>query len=278
MITLGKFNKLKVISQDHLGFILNDDENVAVFLPKMEAPADIKIDDEISVFVYSDADHDFIATTREPFIQLNEFGCLRVKSVNDFGAFLDWGIPKDLFLPYAEQRSKMSASQRHIVYLYFDEKSGRLAASAKIHKFINPNPTDIKIGQEVELLIGDRSDLGQSVIVNNQYKGLVFENEIFKFTRKGDKTKGFVKFIREDGKLDILLEPIGFAKIEGSEQVILDYLKKHNGFAEFNDESDPDDIKYEFQMSKKSFKKAIGILFKKRLIKIEKDGIHLVQP
>ncbi len=278
MIEIGKKNILRALRLTPPGMFLTDgDGEEVVLLPNKYIPESLKVEEEIEVFIYRDSEDRIIATTLEPKIKLNEIACLEVKDVNDHGAFLDWGLEKDLMVPYREQLRKMKAGEKYLVYLYVDEDSNRLAATSKIDRFLEAFELTVQIGDEVDLLIGDTSDLGVNVIINGIHKGLIYKNEIFKKINIGDKVKGFIKDIRENNKIDVSLQLQGHLNIEPSAEIVLEKLKASKGFLKLNDGSDPDDIMRVLQMSKKTFKKAIGTLFKQRLISIEEDGIYLLK-
>ena len=278
MIELGKINKLKAIRLTPPGMYLAEEgnEEEVVLLPNKYIPKELREDQEIDVFIYRDSEDRLIATTLEPKIKLNEIACLEVKEVNDHGAFLDWGLEKDLMVPYREQQKKMHAGEKYLVYLYLDEDTDRLAATSKIDRFLEWDDLTVRIGDKVELLIGESTDLGVNVIINNIHKGLIYRNEIFKKIFPGDKTIGYIKDIRDDGKIDVSLQIQGYRNIDPSAELVLEKLKANKGFLKLNDASDPEDIMHKLQMSKKTFKKAIGSLFKQRLIAIEEDGIYLL--
>lgn len=276
MIEIGKQNRLIVLRNTSVGLYLGDEEGQDILLPIKYIPQGIDINDEIDVFVYRDSEDRLIATTLEPRIQLNSFASLRVKDVNDFGAFLDWGLEKDLMVPYREQTTRMRVGQYQIVYLYVDETTGRLAASNKLDRFLDDEPVGLTEGQKVDLLIWTETDLGYNVVINQKYKGLLYKNQIFSVVEPGDEVTGYIKHIREDHKIDVTLQQQGFANIEVNAQLVLDKLKKNKGFLALTDDSSPEDIMDELQMSKKTFKKAIGTLYKQKLIVLEEKGITLV--
>jgi predicted RNA-binding protein (virulence factor B family) len=277
MIENGKYNTLTVLRITPPGIYLGNDVNDdVVLLPNKYIPVGLEVGHKISVFIYRDSEDRLIATTLEPKIKLNEFASLEVKEVNDIGAFLDWGLEKDLMVPYREQKHKMRKGEFYIVYLYLDEETDRLAATSKIDRFLIKETNELYIGEKVDLLIGDTTDLGVNVVINGKYKGLLYRNEIFKKIYPGDATVGYVKAIREDFKIDISLQPQGVQNIDVSAEAVLNKLKASKGFLSLNDSSDPDQIMHKLQMSKKSFKKAIGTLFRQRLISIEEDGIYLL--
>jgi predicted RNA-binding protein (virulence factor B family) len=277
MIEIGKYNKLKAIRLTPPGMYLGkENEKEVVLLPNKFIPNDFEVNQEIEVFIYNDSEDRIIATTQEPKIKLHEFACLEVKDVNRNGAFLDWGLEKDLMVPYSEQQVPMREGEYYLVYLYFDDKSNRLVATSKIDRFLEKEQITVKPGDQVDLLIGEDTDLGMNVIINNIHKGLIYHNEIFRDIYPGDRIAGYVKQVREDKKIDVSLQQQGYGNIDPSAEIILEKLRTSDGFLNLNDDSDPEDIQEELQMSKKTFKKAIGALYKQRLIVIEEDGIRLV--
>ncbi|MEQ8715009.1 MAG: S1-like domain-containing RNA-binding protein [Cyclobacteriaceae bacterium] len=276
MIAIGKYNTLRIERFAPPGLYLEDEEGEEVLLPNRWITDEMKADDELEVFIYKDSEDRIIATTEKPYIFRDEFGYLEVKQVTPIGAFLGWGLDKDLLVPFKEQRAKMREGGRYLVYLYLDVETWRLSASAKIQKYIETEDIELEEGEEVDLLICERTDLGVKVIINNLYHGLLYNNEIFKEVRTGDKTTGYVKTIREDGKIDVALEKQGYKSVEPNAQRILDLLSQNEGFLPLHDKSDPEKIKYQLGMSKKLFKKAIGALYKDKRIVIEEKGIRLV--
>lgn len=277
MIRIGKYNTLTILRETPVGLYLGDDDEY-VLLPNKYVPMQYEIGQQADVFVYLDHEERKVATTLEPYIYLNEFALLRVNYTNEFGAFLDWGMEKDLFVPFAEQARKMEQGKRYIVYMYLDEQSKRLVGSSKTNQFLDNENLTVQEGEEVEILITHITDAGINVIINEQHKGLVFQNEVFNENiRPGDRLLAYIKKIRPGNKIDVSLEKPGYEKIEPNAQKILDELKASRGFLRLNDNSSPDDIKTILKMSKKTFKKAIGSLYKDRLIEIKDDGIHLVK-
>lgn len=278
MIYLGEYNSLKIVRQTDNGVYLTDEENSGeVLLPNKFVPETWDVGDVIQVFIFKDSEDRITATTDKPLIKLNEFACLQVRDVNDFGAFLNWGLDKDLLVPFKEQPGKMIPGNWYIVHLYLDEQTNRLAASARYQKFLQKQFIRLQAGEAVDLLIDDQTELGINVIINNRYRGLIYQNEIFEKLRRGDRRKGYVKLVRPDGKIDVTLQKTGYAKIEPNGEKILAQLKANHGYLLLTDKSDPDDIAEVLKMSKKTFKKAIGTLYKQRLIRLEEDGIYLVQ-
>jgi predicted RNA-binding protein (virulence factor B family) len=278
MFEIGKYNKLRALRLTPPGMFLGKDgEDEVVLLPHRYIPSTLVVDDEIEVFIYLDSEDRLIATTQTPKVQLNQFACLEVKDVNSVGAFLDWGLEKDLMVPFSEQKKNMKRGESYLVYLFLDNESNRLVASSKIDPFLEKEIIELNEGDEVDLLIGESSEIGVNVIINNRYKGLIYHNEIFKNIYPGDKTKGYIKTIREDNKIDVSLQQQGAKNVDPTAEFILQKLKANDGFLDLNDDSDAGEIMVRLQMSKKSFKKAVGLLYKKRLIVLEQDGIRLVQ-
>ncbi len=276
MIELGNYNTLKILRGTSVGLFLGDEDVDDLLLPTKYAPKDFEIGEELRVFCYLDHEERPIATTLTPFIKRNDFGFLRVAEVNDFGAFMDWGLEKHLLVPFREQRSKMISGQWYVVHCYLDEKSFRLVASTRLNKFLNNDQLSVVVGDEVDLLVSRASDLGWDVIVNNSHNGLVFASEVFQDIRVGEQLKGYVKKIRPDRKLDIALQPIGPLKLEPAAEIIYDRLLAEGGALKLHDKSPPEDIRATFEMSKKTFKKAIGTLYKERKIEIRPDGIYKI--
>ncbi|MBN1651187.1 MAG: GntR family transcriptional regulator, partial [Bacteroidales bacterium] len=273
MITLGEYNLLRIDRIMDQGAYLVDDEGNDVLLPNKYMAENAKIDDEVEVFVYNDSEDRIIATNLTPKFTLNEFAFLQVKDVNRFGAFMDWGLEKDILVPFSEQNQRMEVDRWYIVRLFLDEKTNRLVASNKLNKFLETDFISVELGEEVDLLVVERSDLGYTLIINDVHKGLAFANETFRALNVGEKLKGFVKNIREDGKIDISLQKQGYENIEPSAEKILALLKKENDFLALTDKSNPEDIYKMLEMSKKTFKKAIGSLYKSKLINITEQGI-----
>jgi len=276
MIELGKHNLLYVLRSTPPGLFLGDLQGGEVLLPNKYIPENIEVNDEIEVFIYKDSEDRIIATTLEPKIHLNEFAALLVKEVNDYGAFLDWGLEKDLMVPYREQTNRMREGECYVVYLYIDEESGRLAASNKVERYLDKGSVDLNVDDKVDLLVWMETDLGYNVIINNRYKGLLYQNEVFRKLEVGDFLAGYIKNIREDDKIDVCLQRQGFANIDSSAQAVLDKLKLNDGFLKLSDSSAPEEIMDVMEMSKKTFKKAIGTLYKQQRIKLTDEGIYLL--
>ena len=274
---IGLINKLKVKRVTDTGYYLVDDDNNEALLPKILVNDSVGTGDEINVFVYKDLDDRTVATTTKPDILLDHFAFLKVKATIKGDVFMDWGMPDDLLVPYAEQSQKMLVENWYLIFLLKDEETGKLIGSNKVNDFVFFDEIDLKIGDEVELLFYKKTDLGMNAIVNNLHKGLIFTSDIHKNINPGEKIKGYVKEVREDGNIDLLLEPLGYKEsIDKNSRVILDALSSSDGFLELSDKSAPEDIKFILGLSKKAFKRSLGNLYKQKLVEIHKDGIKLV--
>jgi len=277
MIEIGKYNTLKIDRDTQVGLFLTDGKD-DVLLPNKYVPKVFEIGEEMAVFVYLDHEERPVATTLQPYILLNEFALLRVNYINNVGAFMDWGMEKDILVPFKEQARPMEKGKRYLVYLYMDEKTNRLVASSKTNQFLNNDNITVEAGEEVDLIVSHITDLGINVIINEQYKGLVYKDEVYdERIRTGDRIHGFIKTIRPDGKIDVSLQKLGFENIEPNAEKILDELRANRGFLRLNDNSHPEDIKTVLKMSKKTFKKAVGTLYKQKLVEIKEDGIYLIK-
>ena len=276
MIRIGDYNTLEIIREAEQGLYLSDAEGNEVLLPNRYVPDAFKIWEEIEVFVYLDNEERLVAVTDEPYVLRNDFALLRCNQVTDHGAFLDWGMVKELFCPFREQAFPMKTGGWYLIFCYLDDVTNRLVASSKTNSFLDNKQLTVQQFDEVDLIVSHPSDLGMNVIVNNEHLGLIFTEDIFKDLSVGDRLKGFVKKVRNDNKLDIVLGEIGYRKIEPNADLIMECLgDTSNGFLALNDKSKPEDIKNVLQMSKKTFKKAIGTLYKQKLITIKDDGIYL---
>jgi len=272
-MNIGYYHNLTVDRITQPGAFLTDG-NTDVLLPTKFMPSGIKKGQNLNVFVYRDSEDRIICTTQKPYATVNEFAYLKVKDANNVGAFLEWGIDKDLLVPFKEQKQKLKKGQWVLVYIFLDDKTDRIAATAKVAKHFKDEIL-LTEGDQINLLITDSTDLGVNVVVENAYKGLIYENDLFHDVLEGDRIKGFVKKIRPDGKLDISLRKEGLENLEVGAQIILNELKNSEGFLPLHDKSDPEEIQSMLQMSKKNFKRSIGILYKKKLILIEEKGIRL---
>lgn len=276
MIKIGEYNTLDILRESEQGLYLADADGNEVLLPNRYVPEEFKIWEQIDVFVYLDNEERPVAVTDEPFVTVNNFAMLRCNQVTQHGAFLDWGMVKELFCPFREQAFKMKAGGWYLIFCYLDNESGRLVASSKTNSFLDNKELTVQQFDEVDLIVSHPSELGMNVIVNKEHHGLIYKDDIYKELSVGDKLKGIVKKVRHDNKLDITLGQIGYRNIEPNAEKILHTLEDSEGFLPLTDKSNPDQIKDELEMSKKSFKKAIGTLYKQRLITIESDGIRLV--
>jgi len=278
MLEIGKLNKLRIVKEVDFGLYLDGGEEYGeILLPQRYMPTDFKIDDELEVFIYRDSEDRIIATTETPKGMVGDFALMEVISVNKFGAFLDWGLQKDLLVPFREQRKDMEKGKEYMVHIYLDKETNRIVASSKLDKFLDNIPTEYVANQEVDLLIAAKTDIGYKAIINGLHWGMLYENEVFKPLDRGQKTKGFIKKLREDDKIDLYLHKAGYGKVEILMDKIVEELKEEGGFLEMSDKT-PSNIIYQvFGESKKTFKKAIGTLYKKRIIDIEKAGIKLIK-
>lgn len=276
MVEIGNYNTLKIIKILSFGAYLDGGNGLEILLPTRYVPQDAKINDTVKVFIYHDNEGRLIATTAKPLAVAGEFQFMEVKSVNKTGAFLEWGLMKDLLVPFKEQKMPMKEGKWYLVYVHVDHVTKRIVASARIDKYLDNVIPNYTFNQEVDLLVADETEIGYKVIINNTHWGLVYRNEIFQRLEKGDHLKGYIKEVREDEKIDVSLTPLGYQKVEGIANIILESLKAQGGFIAVHDKSDPDLIYSLFHCSKKAFKQAIGSLYKQKLITIEPQGIKLV--
>ena len=280
MSIVGKTINLEVLRSTEIGLFLDTEQREydGILLPKRYVPKGVDVGDFIDVFIYRDSEDRIIATRLKPYISVGEFAYLTVNKVESYGAFLDWGLPKDLFVPISQQRSLMINDGYYLVYAYIDKQTDRITATAKVHKHLLNEAEGLSVGDEVDLLICDETDLGVRVIINHKFWGLIFHNEIFQYLEEGQKTKGYVKAIREsDQKIDITLKKVGMAEVKDAKSEIIEALRDSEGFLPLHDKSDPEAIYEELEMSKKVFKKAIGNLYKEKIISIKKEGIYLLE-
>ncbi|WP_027852584.1 CvfB family protein [Marinobacterium litorale] len=274
MIQLGQLNRLQVIREVPFGVYLDGGEAGGILLPKREVPEGCQIGDRLQVFVYLDSDDFMVASSAKPRVMVGQFARLKVSDVNEVGAFLDWGMPKELFLPYAEQLRPLKPGEWCTVYVYIDN-SERIAASARTERFLEKNPTDLQVGQLVELLIHRQTDLGYAVIIDHRYSGLLHRQDLFREVRLGQRISGFIKQLLPDGKIDVMLDKPGYQRVDPLARQILDYLEAQGGFCPLGDKSTPEAIRETFGVSKKAFKMALGALMKQGMIRQESDGIYL---
>ena len=278
MISLGKYATLEVIKELNFGFYLDAGPLGEILLPIRYAPQSLRIGDDLRVFIYCDSDDRPIATTEIPLAQADEFAFLKVKSVSQHGAFLEWGLMKDLFVPFREQHLPMEVGKSYVVRVYVDTETDRIAASSRLDGFIKKTAVNFKDGDEVEIIVAIRTPMGFRVIVNSQYWGIIYESDIFQPLRPGMKMTAYIKLFRPDGKLDICLQKQGYRqRIPDAADVLLEKIKKTQAKClALTDKSSPELIYKSVQMSKKSFKQAVGNLYKNKLIELKEDGIYLV--
>ncbi len=277
MVEIGKYNTLKIVKDLDFGVYLDGGDDLEILLPARYVPRNVKPGDEVEVFIYHDNEGRIIATTAKPLAIVGEFQWMECKSVNDMGAFLEWGLMKDLLVPFREQKMPMREGKWYLVYVHLDHVTKRIVASARVDKFLDNVPPVYEFNQEVDLLVADETEIGYKVIINNLHWGLVYHNEIYRRLERGEHLKGYIKEVREDEKIDVSLTRLGYEKVEGIAGIILDALKVQNGFLPVHDKSPADEIYSLFGCSKKSFKQAIGALYKKKLISIEPAGIRLIE-
>lgn len=287
-LRLGDYNTLTVTrlaqrdnphsagGRETFGIFLDGGREGDILMPKKYVPEGARVGDKIRCFVYLDQEERLVATTETPLAKAGDFAYLECTWVNQYGAFLNWGLMKDLFCPFREQKKKMEIGESYIVYIHLDEESYRIVATAKIDKYLqSAQSAGLKERQEVDLLIWQKTDLGFKTIVNNKYQGLIYRDQIFQQIHTGDQLKGFVEKVRPDGRLDIILQPTGRRQTLDFADTLLQWIESHDGFCPFGDKSAPDDIKRTFQVSKKVFKKAVGDLYKRHLIDITDEGLQL---
>lgn len=276
-IELGKFNTLEVVKEVDFGMYLDGGEEGEILLPQRYVPEDCKPGDKLSVFIYLDNEERLVATTLTPLVQVGQFACLEVAWVNQYGAFLNWGLMKDLFVPFSEQKMKMQVGKKYVIHAHLDDESYRIVASAKVDRYLSKEKASYEPGQEVDILIWQKTDLGFKAIIENQYSGLLYESEIFQPLHTGMTMKAYIKQVREDGKIDLVLQKLGQGKVEDFSDTLLAYIRKSGGRISLNDKSPAEAIYAAFGVSKKTFKKAVGDLYKKHLVLLQEDGIILAE-
>lgn len=276
MIKVGTYNKLPIVKQVDFGmYVDGGDDFGEILLPKRYVTESMHIGKNIDVFLYYDSEDRLIATTQTTKAEVNKFSSLKVVDVNQAGAFLDWGLPKDLLVPYNQQKVPMKEGFGYVVYVYQDDISERLVASSKLDRFLDKEPPLYSVGDKVDLLIADKTDIGFKAIINDKHWGVLFPSEVFGEMGIGKKCKGYIKQIRDDGKIDVGLTQVGYAKIDSLAERILQTMKTHQGYLQLSDKSTPDQIAKVLKMSKGNFKKSIGQLYRKGLIEIEEKGIRI---
>ena len=276
MVEIGRVNTLEVVRETDNGLYLDGRELGEILMPKKFITEEVRKLGWADVFVYSDSEDRLVATTEKPYAMVGEFAYLKAVATSKFGAFLDWGLPKDLLVPFREQKADMLEGRNYLVYLFLDSLTKRIAASAKLDKFLDNIPPEYEPGDEVQLMIAEETDLGYKAIVNNEHWGMLYKNQLYQTLSQGQKITGYINKVRDDEKIDLLLEKPGYEKVDAISQKILDELKQNRGFMAVSDNTSPEMINALFGISKKNFKKAIGSLYKKRMITFDSDGIRLV--
>ena len=276
-IELGKFNTVRVVKEVDFGMYLDGGEEGEILLPSRYVPENCKPGDELTVFIYLDNEERLVATTLTPLVQVGEFACLEVAWINQYGAFLNWGLMKDLFVPFREQKMKMQVGKQYVIHAHLDDESYRIVASANVDRYLSKEKAPYEPGQEVSILIWQKTDLGFKAIIENRYSGLLYESEIFQPLHTGMTLKAYVKQVREDGKIDLILQKPGQGKVEDFAATLLDYIREQGGHITLHDKSPAEEIYDTFGVSKKTFKKAVGDLYKKHLVSLQENGIELAK-
>lgn len=276
MAEIGKLNNLIALKKVEFGVYLDGEDLGEILLPKKYIHSDLNSGDVIEVFIYRDSENRPIATTEKPIAEVGKFAFMNVVSVTKFGAFVDWGLPKNLMVPYREQKKILEEGRSYVVYIYLDEKSQRLTGSTKLDQFLDIEPIEFTEGDEVDLLIFDKTNIGFKAIIEGTHSGIIYDNEVFQKIEIGQKVKGYIKKIREDRKIDLRLQKSGYENVNEVLGQILEKIKEQNGFIPVNDKSPPEVISNTFGISKKTFKKSIGALYKKRLIIMDENGIKYI--
>jgi predicted RNA-binding protein (virulence factor B family) len=276
MIQIGQTCKLSVVELSQFGAFLDGDKLGNILLPNRYVPEGLKPGDQLEVFIYLDSEDRLVATTEKPLVKVGQFAFLKVVAETNVGAFLDWGLPKNLLVPFREQKMKMKEGESYLVFVYLDDATKRVVASSKIDRFTDNVSPAYEPGDKVDLIIGGRTDLGYKAIIDHKHMGMLYNNEIFRHIQIGQQTIGYVKQVRPDDKIDLSLQPLGYGAIDEMAQKILNNLNSNNGFLPLTDHSSPEEISAQLGISKKAFKKAIGALYRQRLITIEEDGLRLM--
>jgi hypothetical protein len=277
MIHIGRNNRMRVIKAVHFGIYLDGGDAGEILLPSREVPENARPGDFLHVFLYRDSDDRLIATRKTPMAMVGEAAYLKVKEQTDVGTFMDWGLSKDLLVPFNEQAWPMNPGRSYVVYLFVDDKSGRIAASTRYNRHLSEDGRGFRPGEKVRLMIAARSTLGYKAIINNTHLGLIFKNDVFQALKFGQQLAGYIKAIREDGKIDLVLQPASDEARDRLEEKILEHLRRHEGSSEITDKSPPELIYKTFRTSKANFKRALGRLYKKRRILIRKDRVSLTE-
>lgn len=276
MAQIGKINELKVVKLVDFGIYLDGEEHGEILMPKRYVPENCQPGDTVTGFVYLDSEDRIIVTTEKPYAMVDEFALLRVKSVNSIGAFLDWGLMKDLLVPFREQTVKMEEDRSYLVYVYLDFETKRIVASAKLDQFLDIKPVTFEKGDMVDLIIASQTEIGYKAIINKTWWGILYKNEVFQPLEKGQHLKGYINKVREDEKIDLILQKPHYSKVTDISTLIIDKLKVNDGFLKITDKSSPEKIYDIFGISKKAYKMAVGSLYKSKIVRLEEDGIRLI--
>jgi len=277
MVEVGKMNTLEVSRSSDFGMLFDGGELGEILMPKRDVSKAWKEGDKVEVFVYLDSEDRLTATTEKPKAQVGDFVLLRCVDATAIGAFLDWGVSKDLFVPFREQRMKMQQGESYMVHIYYDNASDRIVASAKLDKFLSKSKRFYQNNEEVDLMVWQKSDLGYKCIIHNERWGMIFFNDVFQSLQRGQHLKGFIKNVRPDGRIDLSLQKPGYEKVTLLTDVILDYIKRQGGFMPVTDKNPPEEIYALFKVSKKTYKKAVGALYKQRMVEFVDGGTKLVK-
>lgn len=276
MTEIGKVNTLPIVRETGNGVYLDGGELGEILMPQKFVTDTHKNAGEAEVFVYTDSEDRLVATTEKPLAMVGEFARLEVTAVTKVGAFLDWGLPKDLLVPFSEQKQKMEVGRFYLVYIYLDLLTHRIAASSKLNKYLDNTPPEYKPGEEVTIIITEETEIGYKAVINREHSGILYRNQIFRPVSVGEETKAYISKVRDDEKIDLILDKPGYQKVDPLSDEIVKQLRENNGFMAISDKSSPEMIKAMFGISKKTFKQAIGALYKKRMIRFESDGIRLL--
>jgi predicted RNA-binding protein (virulence factor B family) len=274
MTQLGKINTLSIVKHVDFGVYLDGENMGEILMPKRYVTPDMKDGDEVTVMVYLDGEERYVATTEVPLAQVGDFAWLKVNKIENAGAFLDWGLSKELLVPFSEQKIKMEEGRSYLVYIYIDKVTDRITASMKLEKFFDSTTPEYTKNEEVDIIVWTPTEIGYKAIVNGKHQGVLYKNEVFKKLVTGQKMKAYIKKLREDGKIDLILDKPGYVKIDSTAQSIMTLLEKAGGFLPYNDKTDPEVIYNIFGISKKAFKQSIGNLFKQRMITLSDKGIE----
>jgi len=270
---VGRLNTLKVVKEKEFGMYLDADQLGEILLPKRYIPKGLKVGEEVEVLVYLDSDDELIATTETPKVQVGEFAALTCVAVNQVGAFFDWGLPKDLLVPFSQQKNRVEEGETHLLFVYLDQLTNRIVATTKVDALLNREEAPYRTGDQVSIIIGDKTNIGFKCIIDNRFWGVLFFQDAFRQLRKGEKTTAFIKRVREDGKIDLSLQEVGYKKVRNILDDIMDYLEVQGGEMALTDKASPEAIYAVFKVSKATYKKALGALYKDQKIVLSKEKV-----